>query len=116
RRFTACQSPVSARFTFLFFDYYYRPSRDIHSSPTRRSSDLVDKLRRVMPLACNRRSCAHDLAWRHSRGRVARQAKSCAQLRLLRSEEHTSELQSLRQLVCRLLLEKQQAALTDHRD
>src|SRR5262245_65284779 len=26
--------------------------------------------------------------------------------RLLRSEEHTSELQSLRQLVCRLLLEK----------
>src|SRR5205814_8588477 len=27
-------------------------------------------------------------------------------LRLLRSEEHTSELQSLRHLVCRLLLEK----------
>src|SRR5262245_64854266 len=29
-----------------------------------------------------------------------------ADLRLLRSEEHTSELQSLRHLVCRLLLEK----------
>src|ERR1039458_10520290 len=28
--------------------------------------------------------------------------------RSLRSEEHTSELQSLRQLVCRLLLEKKQ--------
>src|SRR5437899_4394694 len=32
---------------------------------------------------------------------------------LLRSEEHTSELQSLRQLVCRLLLEKNKA--TPHR-
>src|SRR5262245_63726234 len=36
-----------------------------------------------------------------------------------RSEEHTSELQSLRHLVCRLLLEKkkkkQKKSLTDHR-
>src|SRR5947199_1575252 len=35
-----------------------------------------------------------------------------------RSEEHTSELQSLRHLVCRLLLEKKKndaEALTDHR-
>src|SRR5947199_1863481 len=32
----------------------------------------------------------------------ARQIQNCA----LRSEEHTSELQSLRHLVCRLLLEK----------
>src|SRR5262245_62109291 len=31
---------------------------------------------------------------------------AAAQLRLPRSEEHTSELQSLRHLVCRLLLEK----------
>src|SRR5438045_8068285 len=30
-----------------------------------------------------------------------------------RSEEHTSELQSLRQLVCRLLLEKKNAGLGD---
>jgi len=29
-----------------------------------------------------------------------------AVIRMLRSEEHTSELQSLRHLVCRLLLEK----------
>src|SRR5262245_32840531 len=32
----------------------------------------------------------------------------------LRSEEHTSELQSLRHLVCRLLLEKKKDKLTDH--
>src|SRR5262245_66043152 len=37
-----------------------------------------------------------------------RQRRSCAQLvaQRDRSEEHTSELQSLRHLVCRLLLEK----------
>src|SRR5436853_1398435 len=31
----------------------------------------------------------------------------------LRSEEHTSELQSLRHLVCRLLLEKKKYTITD---
>src|SRR5258705_4386931 len=31
-----------------------------------------------------------------------------------RSEEHTSELQSLRHLVCRLLLEKKKTALSEH--
>src|SRR5262245_62774023 len=34
--------------------------------------------------------------------------------RLLRSEEHTSELQSLRHLVCRLLLEKKKKKNTTH--
>src|SRR5437899_4738132 len=33
-------------------------------------------------------------------------AQEIARVRSLRSEEHTSELQSLRHLVCRLLLEK----------
>src|SRR2546423_5822039 len=41
------------------------------------------------------------------RGRVADHQKSKSRLSaLLRSEEHTSELQSLAYLVCRLLLEK----------
>src|SRR5258705_1449774 len=34
-------------------------------------------------------------------------------LEILRSEEHTSELQSLRHLVCRLLLEKKKLTLRD---
>src|SRR5436853_5928791 len=46
------------------------------------------------------RRCAHCPAWRdaalHARGQAPAR----------RSEEHTSELQSLRHLVCRLLLEK----------
>src|SRR5262245_64423967 len=39
------------------------------------------------------------------RGRSTRSRRTCA-TRTARSEEHTSELQSLRHLVCRLLLEK----------
>src|ERR1039458_7303769 len=35
-----------------------------------------------------------------------RLCRTCRRRRLCRSEEHTSELQSLRHLVCRLLLEK----------
>src|SRR5438093_4147970 len=35
-------------------------------------------------------------------------------VQLLRSEEHTSELQSLTNLVCRLLLEKKKKTTTNH--
>src|SRR5262245_62696601 len=62
--------------------------RYLHSFPTRRSSDLP----RVRPARSHAEAGARP-----------------AQLSLRevsRSEEHTSELQSLRQLVCRLLLEK----------
>src|SRR5262245_64995622 len=40
------------------------------------------------------------------------QAASGDYLELVRSEEHTSELQSLRHLVCRLLLEKKKKKVT----
>src|SRR5206468_13032728 len=63
--------------------------RALHAFPTLRSSDLLRLLFRV--LHESRRCCLH-------RGR-------CRQQRL-RSEEHTSELQSRSDLVCRLLLEK----------
>src|SRR5437899_9355842 len=40
---------------------------------------------------------------------------ACGQmLTVCRSEEHTSELQSLRHLVCRLLLEKKKKTTTSH--
>src|SRR5436853_941777 len=45
--------------------------------------------------ACSISAAAMGICWRHS----SRHSAS-------RSEEHTSELQSLRHLVCRLLLEK----------
>src|SRR5205823_13909893 len=98
----------------------YRP---LPSFPTRRSSDLGPACRRHLPGLTHRSTDpgglvaarAHDRALRSARrpaesvrssDRALRQPQS-AQLRVLalRSEEHTSELQSLAYLVCRLLLE-----------
>src|SRR5205809_2434501 len=79
-------------FTFTFFFFYcYADHRDLHSFPTRRSSDLECQLRRR--------------ARRHVEGCARLGEPSRAQPNE-RSEEHTSELQSRLHLVCRLLLEK----------
>src|SRR5205809_5734299 len=74
----------------IFFFYCYATHRDLHSFPTRRSSDLADR----------------DLAVA-AQGHVAVPAytENCRAMNS-RSEEHTSELQSRLHLVCRLLLEK----------
>src|SRR3989442_3227222 len=50
---------------------------------------------------------------RQERGRRRGPGARLARLRL-RSEEHTSELQSRPHLVCRLLLEKNQSRVTEH--
>src|SRR5947199_6263410 len=62
------------------------------------------------------RCSAANRTWRPDagpvdRGSVGTRARSNA--RPVRSEEHTSELQSLRHLVCRLLLEKKKKKLSD---
>src|SRR5690349_22920916 len=77
-----------------FFLYRSRHHRDLHSFPTRRSSDLPPEFRGDSPIAIPTPMGQRDVLdlgpHRHR----------------LRSEEHTSELQSRRDLVCRLLLEK----------
>src|SRR5436305_15317385 len=88
---------------FLFFFYYYVHHRDLHSFPTRRSSDL-----RAVP---DRRALR-----RPKRGaRVPPLATGPRPTEVLehRSEEHTSELQSRPHLVCRLLLEKKKKTKTN---
>src|SRR5690606_42089206 len=85
--------------------------RDLHSSPTRRSSDLPgrpvpatrpgDHRRRRPERAATRTPGSGCPAGRASSSRPAR-----LRTKLPRSEEHTSELQSRENLVCRLLLEK----------
>src|SRR5690606_41744654 len=81
----------------LFFSCYRDP-RLLHSFPTRRSSDLgqlpsVERnVESVSPLA--RPILRRPTGSAQDRGLVGR------------SEEHTSELQSRENLVCRLLLEK----------
>src|SRR5205814_10118202 len=100
--------------------YFYLAIRDLHSFPTRRSSDLVSEVviylleavevekqqreRATAPrrnLHCLVEPIVKDRSvWQVGQGVVQREVGQ------LRSEEHTSELQSLRHLVCRLLLEK----------
>src|SRR5437588_9077876 len=77
----------------LFFFYWYGDHRDLHSFPTRRSSDLGSLSARsinVMPSSPPRRRSV---------------------IKTSRSEEHTSELQSHSDLVCRLLLEKKKTGI-----
>src|SRR5438034_3575473 len=74
--------------TRFFFSCYADP-RDLHSFPTRRSSDL------------GRSATSPACAWRHPPAPPPPARAVCP-----RSEEHTSELQSHSDLVCRLLLEK----------
>src|SRR5690606_41621363 len=105
----------------LFIFYCHAASRALLSFPTRRSSDLPPP---GCASSCPRRSRGHR---RHrtdpavparpsrpecpSRRRTARTWRTCPPAAAWphsspRSEEHTSELQSRENLVCRLLLEK----------
>src|SRR5206468_10719385 len=101
-------TPLSHHFSF--FSYSHVVHRALHSFPTRRSSDLsgcTDR-GRATP-ARKKRCCSRPIA--HSRRAAAvraraRRRQALGALALERSEEHTSELQSRSDLVCRLLLEK----------
>src|SRR5207253_9772118 len=91
-------SPLCSFFILVF--YCSGPHLDLHSFPTRRSSDLLGCRAVQAKTDCNR-SCAG-----RAYGRQQNQYKAGPGFILIRSEEHTSELQSRGHLVCRLLLEK----------
>src|SRR5690606_41753780 len=101
--------PTHATTTFSSSHCYGRP-RDLHSFPTRRSSDLHRTGSwPVPPLPYSTIARRWELPRNRSRG--CRRADKHPGLfphphRTSRSEEHTSELQSRENLVCRLLLEK----------
>src|SRR5207253_10040918 len=88
----------------------------LHSFPTRRSSDLPPL--RKHALCESRVVMAHERLIQGVLGiarldqdlaREIRASGSSRDLLQLRSEEHTSELQSRGHLVCRLLLEKKKS-------
>src|SRR5947209_11921243 len=89
----------------FFFSSLLRHPPDLHSFPTRRSSDL---LQQFAVLNIN----DHPHSWNANadpNGFFIVEGVAFAQAAApvgLRSEEHTSELQSRQYLVCRLLLEK----------
>src|SRR5690606_41537547 len=99
------------RLSMCFF-YRYGGPRALHSFPTRRSSDLL----------LDHEYTQHGLRWSllkgKERSRVAALRAAAEALGLTvhlgRSEEHTSELQSRENLVCRLLLEKKKQTIQPH--
>src|SRR5206468_5794526 len=91
----------------LFFFYSYGPPRDLHSFPTRRSSDLVPI---ALPRPRDQIATKALPEFVDLRAHVQRRSTNS------RSEEHTSELQSRSDLVCRLLLEKKKKTNNDHLD
>src|SRR5205814_7752828 len=106
---------LSELVTYLLFFFFMLPP------PPRSTLFLYTTLFRSR--GTQQRACGHrgnsdhlpaaDYEVNHPRNPVSealsapiRQIVQIAEAKLLRSEEHTSELQSLRHLVCRLLLEK----------
>src|SRR5690606_41833485 len=104
---------VSSVLFILFLSVLHGDRRVLPSFPTRRSSDLrlasSDRCRlvaisySVLALATMRLISAVIWLARSRRCACAIEACGCSEPR---SEEHTSELQSRENLVCRLLLEK----------
>src|SRR5207247_7752568 len=85
-------------FFFLFFVYTSVSPQHLHSFPTRRSSDLCLAAPGNFGVS-SRSACSGDTT--DGSGTTAGAPRVAT-----RSEEHTSELQSRVDLVCRLLLEK----------
>src|SRR5690606_41946872 len=88
--------------------FFHRPGalRHLHSFPTRRSSDLLEPYQHVVGelLVVDRHGGGDEQCGHHEEHEPQNLEPEPAQHR--RSEEHTSELQSRENLVCRLLLEK----------
>src|SRR5688500_19156373 len=97
----ACRRLPSSPVVTLFSFQRAGAPRDLHSFPTRRSSDLLEELDERALLGLRRLGVGVD--------RVADVEA------VVRSEEHTSELQSPCNLVCRLLLEKKNRDKTRRR-
>src|SRR5699024_12662732 len=102
----SCSSPLLSPL-FLFFFYSSVAPRSLHSFPTRRSSDLKPKFSKLLGeyVAADPDAVAKALA-RCYHWAIAPCGDTALNMLGLRSEEHTSELQSRFDLVCRLLLEK----------
>src|SRR5690606_42008273 len=93
---------------YLSFFHSSRAPRSLPSFPTRRSSDLV-RLRSSPRAFCAIRTSAsvvRTVGIKRIVRATARLMRSAGTHEGARSEEHTSELQSRENLVCRLLLEK----------
>src|SRR5437773_5297724 len=95
--------------SFAFFFQSSATHRDLHSFPTRRSSDLVST-----PSRSSASAKAGSAATCRCTSSLKLRVSVDIRFSLPRSEEHTSELQSHHDLVCRLLLEKKKQQTKQH--
>src|SRR5207244_12660725 len=98
----------------LYFFYSDTSHRVLHSFPTRRSSDLKNLRARPGTDRCSGRSFVGQRsggAGNHAFAAGNAGESAHRRVEIERSEEHTSELQSPDQPVCRLLLEKKKTNL-----
>src|SRR5690606_42151565 len=107
---------------FPFFSYCLGVHLDLHSFPTRRSSDLFSsadgqqhlcRLVQETIVQFEPRLSSVSVSIAEDKNPLDRILK--LRIRATRSEEHTSELQSRENLVCRLLLEKKKQKSTHSR-
>src|SRR5699024_12511897 len=102
--------------TCAIFFYGSGVPQDLHSFPTRRSSDLLYNEWEFAETVLKSGGYVSDLCVIALDGETVvgynalTKARIGDQTGLVRSEEHTSELQSRFDLVCRLLLEKKKKA------
>src|SRR5207247_10781823 len=99
-----CQWVTTLLAVLSLLSYCSRAHRDLHSFPTRRSSDLTEE--RQTSSQEQKTFIPRFRAFGRTASRMSRFPCSRARVSFRRSEEHTSELQSRVDLVCRLLLEK----------
>src|SRR5438477_4357063 len=97
--------PISSATSSLFLFARSSDHRDLHSFPTRRSSDLRPRALRTLERRQTHAGHDHENGQRPS-APCPRRSRLALSTPPVRSEEHTSELQSHVNLVCRLLLEK----------
>src|SRR5262249_59055366 len=112
---------MTTTMSLTHFLNYYRTPPHLHPFPTRRSSDLVWQckndatnlfLQRTLRKLTPSRKLLREGEPQRSSFLLGVSFRSALWRKRLRSEEHTSELQSLTNLVCRLLLEKKKITCT----
>src|SRR5438093_3477116 len=100
---------LQRRICCLLFCYLSVTNIALHSFPTRRSSDLSGNVTVIRSVSSRPAALRRSLSARirsSTRPDSGTQRPAQGGRPGARSEEHTSELQSLTNLVCRLLLEK----------
>src|SRR5699024_11724204 len=110
--------PVTVVLFHVLFSFVLLHHQSLPSFPTRRSSDLFD--REGFKVHNARKEVIAGIEevaklWKNDRlfyvqGSIPRFEDEIYQYKWKRSEEHTSELQSRFDLVCRLLLEKKKSS------